>query len=184
VREMTVVDYDPSWPAAYEAEIERLRAVLGDVIVRAHHIGSTAVLGLAAKPVIDVLLEVRDLALLDAHDDVMREIGYEPRGEYGIRGRRYYPKGGDRRTHHVHAFAVGDPHIEEHLAFRDHLRERPDAAAAYVRVKREAAAKHRYDPEGYVRHKEEFVARTLSAFPMKSRIVPPTSREPGVPTQR
>ncbi len=162
IRDMTVVDYDPSWPAAYEAEIERLRVVLGDVIVRAHHIGSTAVPGLAAKPVIDVLLEVRDLASLDARDEAMREIGYEPRGEFGIPGRRYYPKGGDRRTHHVHAFAVGDPHIAEHLTFRDYLRDRPDAAAAYARVKRDAAGKHRHDPEGYVRHKEAFVARTLN----------------------
>ena len=92
MRDMTVVDYDPSWPAAYEAEIDRLRAVLDDVIVRTHHIGSTAVPGLAAKPVIDVLLEVRDLDSLDAHDEAMREIGYEPRGEFGIPGRRYYTR--------------------------------------------------------------------------------------------
>lgn len=177
MREMTVVDYDPGWPAAYGAEVARLRAALGDVIARAHHIGSTAVPGLAAKPVIDVLLEVRDLGSLDARDEAMRKIGYEPRGEYGIPGRRYYPKGGDRRTHHVHAFAAGDPHIAEHLAFRDYLRECPDVAAAYARVKREAAAEHRYDPDGYVRHKEDFVTKTLNdALGRAAR--PPRGRQP------
>ena len=161
-RDMSVVDYDPAWPEAYEAEIARIRTVLGDEIVHAHHIGSTAVPGLAAKPVIDILLEVRELARLDAMDDAMRAIGYEPRGELGIPGRRYFPRGGDERTHHVHAFAIGDPHIAEHLAFRDFLRTHHEAAADYAGVKREAAAMHRYDPDGYVAFKQRAVSRVLS----------------------
>ena len=159
---MSVVDYDPGWPEAYEAEIVRIRTVLGGEIVCACHIGSTAVPGLAAKPVIDILLEVEDVARLDAHDRGMRSIGYEPRGEFGIPGRRYYPKGGDERTHHVHAFAVDDPHVAEHLAFRDYLRAHPDAASDYARVKREAATKHRHNPDGYVAFKQETVSRILS----------------------
>lgn len=154
---MSVVDYDPSWPVAYAAELERLRAVLGDVLVRAHHVGSTAVPGLAAKPVIDVLLEVADLASLDARDEALQSLGYETRGEFGIAGRRYYPKGGEKRTHHVHAFVVGDPHIAEHLAFRDYLRAHAAVAAEYGRVKREAADRYRYDPDGYVTFKQGFV---------------------------
>ena len=159
---MRVVDYDPSWPDAYEAEIARIRAILGGEIVRAHHIGSTAVPGLAAKPVIDILLEVEDVADLDVRDEAMRSIGYEPRGEFGIPGRRYYPKGGDGRTHHVHAFAVNDPHVTEHLAFRDYLRAHPEAASDYARVKRSAAAEHRRNPDGYVAFKQETVSRILS----------------------
>ena len=161
MRDMSVIDYDPRWPAAAEAEAERLRSVLGDVLVRVHHIGSTAVPGLAAKPVIDLLLEVADLSELDALDEEMRSIGYRPSGEYGIPGRRYYPKGGDDRTHHAHAFVVGDRHIMEHLAFRDYLRTHPEARAEYSRVKREAASRHRNDPEGYVAHKRAFVARVV-----------------------
>ena len=159
---MSVVDYDPGWPKAYEAEIARIRTVLGDEIVHARHIGSTAVPGLAAKPVIDILLEVEDVARLDAHDGGMRSIGYEPRGEFGILGRRYYPKGGDERTHHVHAFAVGDPRIAEHLAFRDYLRAHPDVGADYAGVKRQAAAMHRHDPDGYAAFKQEIVGGILS----------------------
>jgi GrpB-like predicted nucleotidyltransferase (UPF0157 family) len=160
-RDMSVVDYDPSWPEAYEAETGRIRRILGGEIVRAHHIGSTAVPGLAAKPVIDILLEVRDVARLDKLDEPMRSIGYEPRGELGIPGRRYYPKGGDKRTHHVHAFVVGDPHIAEHLAFRDYLRTHPSAGADYAGVKRQAAAMHRHDPDGYVAFKQQIIGGIL-----------------------
>jgi GrpB-like predicted nucleotidyltransferase (UPF0157 family) len=159
---MSVIEYDPTWPEAYESEIARIRTVLGDEMVRAHHIGSTAVPGLVAKPVIDILFEVWDLAQLDARDGGMRSIGYEPRGEFGIPGRRYYPKGGDERTHHVHAFAVGDPHIAEHLAFCDYLRTHPDVGADYARVKRQAAAMHRHDPDGYAAFKQQIVGGILS----------------------
>jgi GrpB-like predicted nucleotidyltransferase (UPF0157 family) len=159
---MSVVDHDPSWATAYEAEVAGLCVVLDGEIVRAHHIGSTAVPGLAAKPVIDILLEVRDVTRLDALDEAMRAIGYESRGEFGIPGRRYYPKGGDVRTHHVHAFAAGDPHIAEHLAFRDYLRTHPGVVSDYAELKRQAAAMHRNDPEGYQAHKNGFVTETLA----------------------
>lgn len=158
---MSVVDYDPRWPEAYASERSALHAVLGDLIVRAHHIGSTAVAGVAAKPVIDILLEVRDLGRLDAMGDAMRAIGYRPRGELGIPGRRYFSKGGDARTHHIHAFVSSDPHIGEHLAFRDYLRAHAYVASAYARIKQEAADRYRHDPDGYVRCKHAFVARTV-----------------------
>jgi len=162
MRDMSVVDSDPRWPEAYEQEAQALHVVLGDELVRSHHIGSTAVPGLAAKPVIDILLEVRDVERLDMLDEAMRAIGYEPRGEFGIPGRRYYPKGGDRRTHHVHAFSVGDPHIDGHLVLRDYLRARPDVAKDYARIKREASARFRYDPGGYVDCKDRTVRCILA----------------------
>jgi len=162
MRDMSVVDYDPRWSEAAEAEIAALQDILGDVVVRAHHIGSTAVPGLAAKPVIDLLLEVRSLVRLDGFDPAMRSLGYEPRGEFGIPGRRYYPKGGDDRTHHVHAFAVGDRHVADHLAFRDYLRAHADVATDYERVKRQAAVTCRHDPDGYVAFKHAFVATAVA----------------------
>jgi len=158
---MSVVDYDPRWPEVYASELSTLHTALDDLMVRGHHIGSTAVRGLAAKPVIDILLEVRDLGRLDAMSDAMQAIGYRPRGELGIPGRRYFSKGGDARTHHVHAFVRGDPRVGEHLAFRDYLRAHTRIASAYARVKREAAARYRHDPDGYVKCKQEFVARTV-----------------------
>jgi GrpB-like predicted nucleotidyltransferase (UPF0157 family) len=95
---MKVVEYSADWPNLYEQEISLLREVLSHEIVRAHHIGSTAVPGLAAKPVIDILLEVQSVERLDTFDNAMERIGYQPQGEFGIPGRRYYPKGGDERT--------------------------------------------------------------------------------------
>jgi len=159
---MKVVDYSTQWPRLYQRERSALRAALGREIVRAHHIGSTAVPGLAAKPIIDILLEVRSVERLDTFDNAMEGLGYQPRGEFGIPGRRYYPKGDDERTHHVHAFAVGDPHIEAHLAFRDYLRVHPSSVAEYAAVKREASAVHETDPEGYVAFKHDFVERMVA----------------------
>jgi GrpB-like predicted nucleotidyltransferase (UPF0157 family) len=163
MRTMEVVDYSEQWPVQYTREDALLREILGEDILRVHHIGSTAVPGLAAKPVIDILLEVRSLDALDQRDDAMRTIGYEPRGEFGIPGRRYYPKGGDRRTHHVHAFVAGDPQVEQHLAFRDYLCAHPGIAAEYAEVKRRASATHRTDPDGYCAFKKDFVERTVAA---------------------
>lgn len=162
VRRMQVVDYCFNWPMQYEREVDTLRSVLGDEIVRAHHIGSTAVPGLAAKPIIDILLEVRSVDRLDLFDAAMEEIGYRPRGELGIPGRRYYTKGGDQRTHHVHAFVTGDLHVEKHLVFRDYLRTHPQSAADYAAVKREAAAAHETDPEEYMAFKHGFVERMVA----------------------
>jgi GrpB-like predicted nucleotidyltransferase (UPF0157 family) len=161
-REMVTVPYDPAWPEAFAREAATLRAALGDVLVRVHHIGSTAVPGLDAKPVIDICVEVTSLDALDARDDAMRGVGYEPRGEFGIPGRRYYPKGGDDRSHHVHAFVEGDSHVAEHLAFRDYLRAHREISHAYAAVKAEASARHRHDPEGYQAHKHAFISRTLA----------------------
>lgn len=156
VRKMIVVNYSGDWPEMYEKEAAQIRAALADVLVRCHHMGSTSVPGLAAKPIIDILLEVRSLDRLDARNAAMESLGYTPKGAFGIPGRRYYPKGADKRTHHAHAFAAGDPHIEKHLVFRDYLRAHPLAAAEYAAIKRQAAEAHANDPEGYVAFKHDF----------------------------
>ena len=86
-----VVDYNPAWPEAYEREAAAIRtAIPAEVLVATHHIGSTSVPGLAAKPVIDISPEVTDLALMDEWDAAMEALGYTVRGEYGIPGRRFY----------------------------------------------------------------------------------------------
>ncbi|MBE0636487.1 GrpB family protein [Candidatus Bipolaricaulota bacterium] len=161
-RRMTIAKYSEQWPLQAESEILLLRRALGGEMLDAHHIGSTAVPGLAAKPVIDILLVVQSTDRLDERDDAMKSMGYLPRREMGIVGRRYYVKGGDRRTHHVHAFAFGDSHIEAHLAFRDYLREHPSIAADYARIKCEAARRFEENPEGYVAYKHDFVERAVA----------------------
>lgn len=75
-----IVPYDQRWPAQYEAEAKRIRAAVGDIVVEIHHIGSTAVPGLSAKPIIDMLAEVSDLAELDNRAQMLESLGYEAKG--------------------------------------------------------------------------------------------------------
>jgi len=157
VRRIEVVDYRPEWPNEYRNEEERLTSALGDCLVAAHHIGSTSVPGLAAKPVIDILMEVRDLDELDSYDAAMAALGYEVMGEFGIERRRFYRKGGDQRTHHVHAFPAGDTHVTRHLAFRDYLILNPDIARDYSHLKQQAAITFTNDSDGYCDAKNDFV---------------------------
>lgn len=157
-RTITVVDYDPHWATNYAIAAQAIAQALGEVAVRIHHIGSTAVSGLSAKPVIDMLLEVVSLSDLDRLDHVMVDLGYRPRGENGIAGRRYYTKGGHARTHHLHAFVVGDEHIQRHLAFRDYLRVNPSVCAEYAAIKHAAARACGNDAAVYSQLKNDFIA--------------------------
>ncbi|MEP7041903.1 MAG: GrpB family protein [Dokdonella sp.] len=152
-----VVDYDTAWADAFLHETQRLRGALGESVLDVQPIGSTAVPGLAAKPVIDILLVVRSLAELDAKEPAMIALGYQPKGEYGIRGRRYYQLGGAARTHQVHSFVRGDRNTQRHLAFRDYLRMNHGVAAEYAQIKRAAAEACNGDSEIYRRMKDEFI---------------------------
>ncbi len=167
LRTVEVIPYDPRWPAMFEEEAALLHRILGEVAVQVHHIGSTSVPGLAAKPIIDILLEVTSLDALDVVNDAMRAIGYEPRGERGIPRRRYFPKGGLDRTHQVHAFAAGDEHVIRHLAFRDYLRAHPETAREYGELKIAVARECDNDIERYCEGKDAYVkaveARALLA---------------------
>ncbi len=119
-----VTEYDPRWRLDYEKEKELIAGILGEEMVSIHHIGSTAVEGLKAKPVIDILPVVRDLEAVDALNRRFEAAGYECMGEFGIKGRRYYRKGGEERTHQIHIFAAANgKEIRRHLAFRDYLKK-------------------------------------------------------------
>lgn len=154
---ITVVTYDPQWGEDYAKEKTALSTNLGDILIQAHHIGSTAVKDLSAKPIIDILIEVTSLQLLDQNNDKIAALGYEAMGEYGIPGRRYFRKGGDQRTHQIHAFLAGDFHVLRHLAFRDYLIANRSIAIEYDKLKRELAQKHPEDLEAYCDGKDSFV---------------------------
>jgi len=157
-RTIVVVPYDPSWIDRFREEEARLRALFGDAFVRAHHIGSTSIPGLVAKPIVDLLVEVRSVEALDEIEDSIDHAGYRVFGEFGIAGRRFYVKGFDpNRTHHVHAYGVHHPRLRDHLLFRDFLREHPDEATSYGRLKRELAARFPHDMNGYMDGKDEFI---------------------------
>ncbi len=135
---VVLAEPDPSWPARAAEEAALVREALGAVVVE--HIGSTAVPGLVAKPIVDLLAGLQPLDVAPGQIGAMEALGYEYLGEYGIPGREFFRKGGERRTHHVHAVELGGPQWGRHVAFRDYLRARPDEAARYAAAKREAVA--------------------------------------------
>lgn len=153
-----VTEYNPLWADMFETEAAKITAVLGKNCSAVHHIGSTAVAGLAAKPIIDIMPIVYSLEDVDKVAPEFEKIGYEYMGEFGISGRRYLRKGGDERTHQIHIFSVKSEYdIERHLAIRDYLRSHPAVCEQYYGLKKELANKYPYDIEGYCDGKEEFV---------------------------
>ena len=141
-----------NWSVRARVLIADILAAAPDAIMTVHHIGSTAVLGLAAKPVIDLLGETGSLAMTDAARPALEALCYRWRGENGVVGRRYFtmddPETGQRAVH-LHVHAVNDPMIAWHLAFRDRLRADRVVAAAYEGEKRRCAALHPDDSAAY-----------------------------------
>lgn len=156
-----MVSHDPKWRQLFQQEAEQLTAVLGSSVAAVHHIGSTAIPTIYAKPIVDILLVVQDLAALDEKQPRMEALGYEALGEFGIPGRRYFRRDNlsGERTHQVHVFENDSPQIKRHLAFRDYLINRPETAQEYSDLKRELAAKHPEDIELYMDGKDEFVKK-------------------------
>ena len=152
-----VVEYNPLWPEEYQKESSEIARALNGQIVAIHHIGSTSVPGLKAKPVIDILLEVKNVDLLDKYDSKMKEPGYIAMGEFGIPGRRFYMKGLYQRTHHIHAFNAGSPGVHRHIAFRDYLIAHTGIAREYATLKIRCANECGNDIDIYCDGKHEFV---------------------------
>lgn len=132
-----IVPYNADWNRHFIEETEVLSAKLGMVLVASHHIGSTAIPNLSAKPIIDVLLEVSAVSQLDECTPAMKSLGYEARGEYGVQGRRYFSKRADGPGpgFHVHAYEVGDAQVRRHLAFCEYLKLKSDIASEYASLK-------------------------------------------------
>ena len=154
----TFTPYSPEWPHEFEREAVRLRALLGDEIVTIHHIGSTSVPGLDAKPIIDLMPLVHDITRIDDYTDHMISAGYQAWGEYGLPGRRYFTKdSGEFRSHNIHIYAADNPDVARHLAFRDYLRAHPTAQQEYVVIKRAAYAQHPADINAYNDSKNDWI---------------------------
>lgn len=159
MRHVAVMKFDPAWADRYAAEAAVIQKILGENCTEVHHIGSTAVPGLAAKPIVDILPVVADIAAVDAENSRFTAAGYEAMGEYGIPGRRYFRRGlGDDETVHVHVFGRSSTgEIRRHLAVRDFLRTHPADAAAYGALKSRLARQFEWDIEAYCDGKDAFV---------------------------
>jgi GrpB-like predicted nucleotidyltransferase (UPF0157 family) len=153
---IVIVEYDLAWPAEFERLRTRVAAAVGGVAVAIEHVGSTAVPGLAAKPVIDVVVVVEPHDLQTAVERLVA-IGYVHQGNLGVEAREAFgvPEGEGR--HHLYVSPIDSEELRAQLAFRDRLRANPELAAKYEGLKRELAMRFRDDREGYADAKTDFV---------------------------
>ncbi|EXG83688.1 hypothetical protein K413DRAFT_0377 [Clostridium sp. ASBs410] len=153
-----VIPYRSEWEEQYKRESSLISDILGSELIEIHHIGSTAVRGLPAKPIIDIMPIVKEVSRIDKFYPQFEAIGYECLGEFGMSCRRYFRKGGDERTHQIHIFEESNTKdINRHLAVRDYLRNHTEVAAEYGRLKAELAKKYPYDIGSYCNGKDNFV---------------------------
>ena len=159
VRKVNVVPHNPNWAAQFQSEADRIRAALNSEIINIHHIGSTAIPGISAKPVLDLLIEVISLERIDQLDEVMIGLGYKPKGEFGLPRRRFFTKNNARhiRTHHLHMFEQGDSELARHLDFRDYMLAHPAEAKRYGQLKEKLAAQFPDDMDAYIAGKDAFI---------------------------
>jgi GrpB-like predicted nucleotidyltransferase (UPF0157 family) len=159
MRKVEVVSHNPKWQEAFEVESKCVADALGENAVAVHHVGSTAIPSIYAKPIIDLLVEVKDIFNVDEQSLAMDALGYRVLGEFGISGRRFFLKDSQEgiRTHHVHIFEVASAQVERHLSFRDYMNAHPEDAQKYSELKRKLAREHPTNIDGYMDGKNEFI---------------------------
>jgi GrpB-like predicted nucleotidyltransferase (UPF0157 family) len=162
--QVIVVPYDSRWPQSFAIERAAITRALGPLQIRIEHIGSTAVPGLAAKPIIDIMVGVVDLADFDSKRMTLDglDYGYVPEFEKQMPDRRFFRKpNAGIRTHHLHVVQFESAFWSRHLAFRDRLRKDPKTAAEYAKVKLSLAAKFLNDRDQYTDAKGQFIEKLL-----------------------
>lgn len=156
-----LVPHDEEWEQLFEQEADRLRSALGDRALAVEHVGSTAIEGIVAKPILDILVAVEDLGEPEDYPE-LEELGYTYRPNDGVDDRLFFARGPeDDRTQYLSITEVGSETHTEQLAFRDYLREHPQAAERYARVKLELAERYPDDRDAYTAAKSGFVQAIL-----------------------
>lgn len=157
-----LVPHTERWHDLFAEEAERLRVAIGEYVLAVEHVGSTAICGLRAKPIIDIAVAVREVA--DAEKCVMplEGIGYEYQGEQGLVGRHFFGKG-EPRTHHLYIVETGSDFWQSHLLFRDYLRQHREVREKYGELKQGLAQKYKEDREAYTEAKAAFIGGVLEA---------------------
>ena len=169
-----VVAYDPAWPAQFERERERIAAALGDAAVAIEHIGSTAVPGLASRPIVDIMVGVEDIERSGQAVAGLIELGYEylPEVEAQLPKQRYFRQPAPT-AFHVHMVERGSAAFERHLLLRDYLRSHPQAVQEYSRLKRGLVLRFHHDRKAYVNGKAGFVEAVAAAAIREAGSKPP-----------
>jgi GrpB-like predicted nucleotidyltransferase (UPF0157 family) len=160
-RTIVVVDYDEEWPRRFEKLRARIWPVLSDVAIRIEHVGSTAVPGLAAKPIIDMTVVVAGRSDVTLTIKRLATLGYRHRGNLGIEDREAFDHRTDLPQHNLYVCPEGTIGVVNQLAVRDHLRAHPDAACHYGNLKRRLAVEFSTDIDSYVFGKTDFILDVL-----------------------
>jgi GrpB-like predicted nucleotidyltransferase (UPF0157 family) len=161
---ITIVEYNPEWPSRYEAERDRILEKIGAEISAIEHIGSTAIPGVCAKPIIDMMAAVPGPGEADGLLTALSQIGYEDVTKIEGSGEWFYCLGRGSRDlyHHLHLVKAGSEHWRRHIAFRDYLRAHPEMALEYCGLKRALAGRYRTQREKYTESKTEFIERVVA----------------------
>jgi GrpB-like predicted nucleotidyltransferase (UPF0157 family) len=161
-RDVILVSHKPEWLDLARQEVKRIKKALSVDVVAVHHIGSTAIPNIKAKPILDFVLVVRNLDTLDNKSHEMESLGYIAKGERGIPGRRFFSKDTNgKRSHHVHAFQINNSEIERHLNFRDYLLTHPQDAREYESLKEKLATRYPHRSGDYTEGKSDFIQETV-----------------------
>ncbi|HLI52287.1 MAG TPA: GrpB family protein [Thermomicrobiaceae bacterium] len=170
---IVVVDYDPVWREWFESLRALLAGVLGDLAPIIEHVGSTAVPGLAAKPIIDIDVIIDSRETLPEVVERLATVGYRHEGDLGIPGREAFRPPDGSIAHHLYVCERGNAASREHLRLRDYLRSHPDAVQAYAALKRRLAVQFRDDRAGYTQAKTGWIRCCLEAAWLATDLVEP-----------
>jgi len=157
-----VLDYDPTWPGIFQSLRKRIADALGDRAAAIEHVGSTAVPGLAAKPIIDIDVLLASEPMLSAAIERLARLGYIPRGNLGVPEREAFYAPANDPPHHLYVCPPRSAEFRRHVAFRDYLRAHPKDAKMYGELKLVLAKRFREDRSAYNNAKTEFVAEVTS----------------------
>jgi len=158
---IVIEEYDPFWPQQFEMLRARIAPIGGPLVTVIEHVGSTAVPGLAAKPIIDIDILLRSSADLPGAIERLHSLGYLHQGDLGIPGREAFRAPADDFPHHLYVCLPEYPEFARHIAFRDYLRAHPEDRKAYARLKHDLEKKFRLDRGAYTEAKGEFVTSIL-----------------------
>ena len=157
-RKVRIVDYDPNWKKQYKEEESKIKAILGDNCAGIYHIGSTAVKDMKAEPIIDIMAVVKKLHLADGKLKEFIDAGYEYKGEYGTPGQRFYVKGGDEPSCHIHIFEEKNAsELARHFAVPNYLMTHAEECRAYEKIKMDLAEKYPKNYEAYTEGRKEYL---------------------------
>ena len=160
-KRVIVLPYCERWEQNFAQIRDELRKALGPLALKIEHVGSTAVRGLSAKPIIDIDIVIRDYSIFDAVVSALQAIGYFHEGDLGIAGREAFKYDGKDhlQKHHLYVCPQNSAELKRHIAFRDYLRSHPEAVREYSRIKEEGAALFPNDIEKYIEHKAPFIQK-------------------------